>query len=271
MSETTETPTAERTLVHYEARDGVAYISLDDPPANTYTYQMMRQLDEAVLTARFDREVSVIVLTGMGQKFFCAGADINMLKTAEPNFKYYFCLHANETLNRLEHTPKLVIAALNGHTVGGGLEVAMAADLLIAKKDAGKLGLPEINLGVLPGTGGTQRLSRKIGKGRAIDLMVNGKLLSFEEARDLGIVNEIFEGDDFMDQVHDYARRFCPPHRASKAVGRIKRAVQTGCEIPFESGLALERELQQQLFESQDAKEGLAAYVERRKPSFQGS
>jgi len=269
MAEANTAP-SDSTLVRYEAREGVAYITLDDPPANTYTYQMMRQLDEAVLTARFDHDVHVIVLTGMGQKFFCAGANISMLQNAEPRFKYYFCLHANETLNRLEQTPKLVIAALNGHTVGGGLEIAMAADLRIAKKDSGKVGLPEVSLGVLPGTGGTQRLARLIGKTRSIELMVTGDLLSFEKGQELGIVNRIYEGDDFLDQIHAFARSFCPPNRASKAVGRIKRAVQSGAEVPFESGLAIERELQQQLFESGDAKEGLNAYVDKRKADFSG-
>ncbi|MDX1644698.1 MAG: enoyl-CoA hydratase/isomerase family protein [Thermoanaerobaculia bacterium] len=266
-----EQAAAERTLVEYEVRDGVAYMTLTDPPANTYTHQMMRQLDEAILKARFDTSVEVIVLTGLGEKFFCAGANIQMLSESDPTFKYYFCLHANETLNRLEHTPKLVIAALNGHTVGGGLEIAMAADLRIAKKDAGKIGLPEINLGVLPGTGGTQRLARMVGKSRAIELMVTGELLSFEQGKELGVVNRILEGDDFIDQVHDYATQFCTPGKASKAAGRIKRSVQSGAEVPFESGLAIERELQQQLFQSADAKEGLNAYVDKRKPEFTGS
>ncbi len=260
----------ERTLVQYEVREGVAYLTLDAPPANTYTHEMMRQLDEATLKARFDNDVYVIVLTGLGERFFCAGADIKMLQEAEPRFKYYFCLHANETLNRLEQTPKLVIAALNGHTVGGGLEIAMAADLRIAKKDAGKLGLPEITLGVLPGTGGTQRLARMVGKSKAIQLMVTGQLFTFEQGMTMGCVNEIFEGDDFMGQIHAYARQFCPPNCASKAVGRIKRSVQSGAEVPFESGLAIERELQQQLFESRDAKEGLDAYNSKRKPEFEG-
>lgn len=263
----------QKTKVQYEVREGVAYLTLDDPPANTYTFEMMRDLDNAILKARFDNDVHVIVLTGLGEKFFCAGANIAMLQQAEPRFKYYFCLHANETLNRLEQTPKLVIAALNGHTVGGGLEIAMAADLRIARRGAGKVGLPEINLGVLPGTGGTQRLSRIVGKSRSIELMLTGDLLTFEQAQELGIVNQIFEGDGivaFQDQVHAYARQFCPPNKAAKAAGRIKRSVQSGWEVPFESGLAIERELQQQLFESGDAREGLDAYVEKRKPAFQG-
>jgi enoyl-CoA hydratase/carnithine racemase len=222
------------------------------------------------LKARFDKDVYVIVVRGEGDKFFCAGANINMLKSSDPYFKYYFCLHANETLNRLEQTPKLVIAALEGHTVGGGLEIAMAADILIAKKDSGKVGLPEINLGVLPGTGGTQRLARRVGKTRAIDLMITGRLISFEEAQELGIVNYIYDGADFAGHIHEFATQFCPPNRASKAVGRIKRSVQSGAEVPFESALAIERELQQQLFESSDAKEGLDAYVTKRKPEFKG-
>lgn len=267
---TAENAAAGRKLVTYEARDGVAYLTLSDPPANTYTHEMMRQLDEGILAARFDSTVHVIVLTGLGEKFFCAGANINMLQQSDPYFKYFFCLHANETLNRLEHTPKLVIAALNGHTVGGGLEIAMAADLRIAKKDSGKVGLPEINLGVLPGTGGTQRLCRLVGKARAIELMVTGRLLSFEEGRELGIVSDIFAGDDFADQIHEFAAQFCPPNKAAKAVGRIKRSVQSGAEVPFESGLTLERELQQQLFQSADAREGLSAYIEKRNPEFSG-
>src|SRR5687767_10569575 len=174
---------------------------------------MMQELDAAVLEARMDRAVHVIVITGAGEKFFCAGANIGMLKDADPTFKYYFCLHANETLNRLMHTPKLVIAALNGHTVGGGLEIAMAADIRIARKDGGKIGLPEINLGVLPGTGGTQRLVRLVGKPLAIEMMVTGRNFTFEEAKAYGIINDIMEGDanGFRKQVMDYARQFCPP------------------------------------------------------------
>src|SRR5690242_21751731 len=143
---------------------------------------MMQEIDAAVLEARMDADVHVMVMRGAGDKFFCAGANIAMLRNADPDFKYYFCLHANETLNRLEQTPKLVIAALNGHTVGGGLEVALAADIRIAKKEGGKIGLPEVNLGVLPGTGGTQRFARAIGRSRSLELMATGRTFSFEEA-----------------------------------------------------------------------------------------
>jgi enoyl-CoA hydratase/carnithine racemase len=266
--------TEARALVRYEAADGIAVLTLDDPPANTYTYEMMQQLDAAILRARMDDAVHVVVITGGGEKFFCAGANIRMLTEMTPTFKYYFCLHANETLSRLEQTPKLVIAAIGGHCVGGGLEVALAADLRVARKGAGKMGLPEVSLGVLPGTGGTQRLVRVVGKSRAIELMAAGELFDFERGAELGLVNQVFEADTaagFLEQALAYARRFTAPDKAALAVGRIKRSVQSGAEIPFEYGLALERELQQQLFQSDDAREGLSAYVEKRKPVFKGA
>jgi enoyl-CoA hydratase len=261
--------------VETSVRGGVCVLTLNDPPANTYSYEMMRELDAAILDARMNREVHAIVITGAGEKFFCAGANIGMLKDADPEFKYYFCLHANETLNRLEQTPKLVIAALNGHTVGGGLEVALAADIRIARKDAGKIGLPEVALGVLPGTGGTQRLARLLGKARAIELMATGRLMTMDEALALGIVTDVWDsaklgGKSFADAVVEYAKQFVPPNAASRAIGRMKRAVQSGAEAGFAEGLAIERELQQLLFQSADAKEGIAANLEKRKPVFKG-
>ena len=266
-----EAKTDQKTLVHYEAKDGVAIITLDDAPANTYTYEMFQQMDTAVLRARMQEDVYVIVITGAGEKFFCAGASINMLNSVTPTFKYYFCLHANETLNRLEQTPKLVIAAMNGHCVGGGLEIAMAADIRIARRSGGKIGLPEVNLGVLPGTGGTQRLARLVGKAKAMELMVTGRTFDVDEAKQMGVVTDIYDGDSrdaFLSKVLEFATQFTPPNMASKAVGNIKRAVQTGAELPFQDALAVERELQQLLFQSEDAKEGIASYVEKRKASF---
>ena len=257
-------------LVNYRVDSGVAVLELNDPPANTYSYVMNRQLDDLILRVRMEENVHVIVLTGAGEKFFCAGANIQMLSKVDPTFKYYFCLHANETLLRLEHTPKLVIAALNGHCVGGGLEVAMAADLRVARKDAGKIGLPEVNLGVLPGTGGTQRLARTVGRAKAIELIAEGKNLSVEQAQALGLVNRISTGKDFLQEAREYAQQFLPPRKASKAVGHIKRSVISGLEAGFAEGLALERELQQQLFTSEDAAEGIRAYNEKRPPTFRG-
>ena len=271
MATVMERPKAEKQLVEYRAEGGIAIVELCDPPANAYSLGMMRELDEAIVRARFDDDVHVIVLRGGGERFFSAGANIRMMQRETPRFLYYFSLYANETLSRLEHTPKLTIAALNGHAVGGGLEVALACDLRIAKADGGKIGLPEVNLGVLPGLGGTQRLARLVGKARAIELMTKGETFSFTRAKELDVINEVFPASSFWEQTLLYARQFCPPHKASKSVGLIKRAVQSGAELPLVSGIALERELQQQLFDSHDAKEGIAAFNEKRMPAFLGA
>jgi enoyl-CoA hydratase len=272
-------------LVNYGVTEnGIAVIELtsdsagaplegpNDRSPNTYTHGMMRDIDEAIVRARFDDDVTCIVLTGNGASFFSAGASIQMLNSVTPGFKYNFCLHANETLSRLEQTPKLVVCAINGHAVGGGLEIAMAADIRIARKNSGKVGLPEINLGVLAGTGGTARLTRLIGKAKALEMMVTGELMSFEDAHAHNLINHIWEGDadDFRRDILDWCSQFTLPNKAVKAVGNIKRSCQTGPEIPFEYHLALERELQAALFNSSDAKEGIAAYVEKRVANFTG-
>ena len=258
-------------LVDYVTEAGVALLTLNDPPVNGYTHEMMKDLDSAILEARFDNDVHVIVVTGHGEKFFCAGANINMLREADSAFKYYFCLHANETLQRLEQTPKLTIAALNGHTVGGGLEIALACDMRIARAGNFQIGLPEVALGVLPGTGGTQRLTRLLGKARALEMMVEGTKLGFAEAAQIGLVNKVWEAasqDEWARMIKEYAHSLCPPNSPSFAIGRIKRAVQSGGEMSLELGLAFERELQAELFASNDAKEGLSAYAQKKKPQF---
>jgi enoyl-CoA hydratase/carnithine racemase len=260
----------ENRLINYSTDNGIAIIELNDPPANTYTYDMMRDLDDAILEARLDDDVHVVVIRGAGEKFFCAGANIKMLLSATPQFRYFFSLHGNETLMRLENTQKLIIAAINGHAVGGGLEIALACDIRLAKKGGATLGLPEINLGLLPGMGGTQRLPRIVGKGRGLEMLATGKTISVDEAHQIGLVNHVFEEEGFFDKVLDYARQFVPPAKASKAVGLIKRSVQTGLELPQAEALALERELLQRLFESADAEEGLKAYSQKRAAKFEG-
>jgi enoyl-CoA hydratase/carnithine racemase len=260
-------------LVSYASGGGVACITLVNPPANGYSHRMMRDLDEAILRARFDERVQVLVLAGAGEKFFCAGADIGALRELTPQAKYYFCLHANETLQRLERTPKLVLAALGGHCVGGGLEVALACDLRLARRGSGKCGLPEVALGVLPGTGGTQRLARLVGQALAIDLMTSGRTFDYDEAARLGLVNELIEAESeaqFLERVLARARGYCAPAKAALSVGHIKAAVQGGAGLPLDAGLALERELQAKLFASGDAREGLAAFLEKRPAAFRG-
>src|SRR5579872_1890507 len=213
------------TLVNYATDKGVALLTLTDPPVNACTHEMLKELDACILEARFDDDVHVLVIAGHGEKYFCAGANINMLKEADESFKYYFCLHATETLLRLENTPKLAIAAINGHCVGGGFEIALACDLRICRAGSLQVGLPEVNLGLLPTTGGVQRLTRLVGKGRAMELALEGRTLTVDEALAAGVVHKSFATDTheaFLEQVIGYAHGFCPPGKATLAVGNIK-------------------------------------------------
>jgi len=248
--------------------DHVGYIEIGKPKANTYDLDMMKEFDLAVEELRFDDSARVIVLASSLPGFFSAGADIEMLKQSAPDFKAMFCLHCQETLDKFAKTPKVVIAALNGHCVGGGLEIALSCDLRMMAKDSGKIGLPEVTLGVLPGTGGTQRLPRLIGASRALDMMITGKLLTPEEALAIGLVNYVYPKESFARDVQAYAAALA--HGPARAVSLIKRSVVEGIEMPLTAGLALERELQNRLFVTEDAKEGLAAFVEKRKPGFKG-
>ncbi len=256
--------------LHVEKDGSLRVLTIDVPPANCYSYPLMRKLDEAILEARFDPETFAIILRSEGPKFFCAGADIGMLNSVTPDWKYSFCLHANETLNRLEQTPKLVIAEIQGHCVGGGLEVALACDIRIACEGSGKIGVPEVQLGVLPGTGGTQRLARLLGKATAMEWCVEGKMVSMEEASSAGLVNKLLPENSFSDAVREYAKSLAPPKGAGLAVGLIKRSIQGGADLGLQDGLSLERELQQRLFQSDDAREGMSANREGRTPEFKG-
>lgn len=256
--------------VNYSNQEGVAILEIANPPVNAYTYELLRELDEAICATRMDESVHALVLTGQGERFFSAGADIGMLSSQSNPFRYAFALFGQEMTLRLENTPKITIAALNGHAIGGGLEVAMACDIRIAKKEGGRLGLAEVNLGVLPGLGGTQRLPRLIGKSKAMELATTGRQISFDEALDLGLVHHVYEAEGFFEQVLDYARQFVPPNKASHSVGLIKRAIHSGMEMSLAEGLAFEREALLQAFQNHDAAEGLKAFEEKRVPTFTG-
>jgi enoyl-CoA hydratase/carnithine racemase len=255
-------------FIEFEVEDGVGIAWLNKPPANTYDYALMRELDEIIEEVRFNDEVKVAVIGSRLEKFFSAGADINMLQQSDPDYKAMFCLHCQETLIKMENTPKIWIAGMNGHVVGGGLEIALSTDIRFMGEDSGQIGLPEVTLGVLPGTGGTQRLPRLVGRARALDMMITGKTLSPDEAKKIGLVNYVYPMDELWDKTMEYASRLA--NGPSRAVGLIKRSVTEGLEVPLKQGLALERELQNRLFATKDAQEGLTAWVEKRKPVFEG-
>ena len=258
------------TYMSLEKKDRVAIAWLNKPKANTYDADLMRDLNAVVDDVRFDDDVDLCVLASKVDGIWSAGADINLLASSTPDYKAMFCLDCQETLNKLESTPKLFIAAIDGHCVGGGLEIAMATDLRLISDGAWRMGLPEVTLGVLPGTGGTQRLPRIVGKSRAIDLMVTGRMLTPKEALDWGLVNRVFPREKFWEETIAFARSLTYPEHSARAVGFIKRSVTDGLEMPMYEGLALERELQNRLFGMADAKEGFRAFLEKRKPVFHG-
>jgi len=261
--------------IELQKEDGIAIARINKPRANTYDLDLMRDFSALVDDVRFDDSIVVCVLASKLDGMWSAGADINLLATSTPDYKAMFCLNCQETLNRFEQTPKLFIAALNGHCVGGGLEIALACDLRFMSRSPNpekeyKIGLPEVTLGVLPGTGGTQRLPRLIGKSRALDLIATGRTLPPDDALAWGLVNRVWDADVFWDETMKYAKGLTYPQHAGRAVGLMKRSVVQGLEMSLTEGLALERELQNRLFAMADAKEGFRAFLEKRKAVFQG-
>jgi enoyl-CoA hydratase len=266
---TERTETTSAPPLRLEVQGALAYIRLNKPKLNLYDQQFITELNAAIDEIRFNDEIRVVILASELEKVFSAGADIHMLKASDPSFKASFCLGAQETLAKIERTPKIFLAALHGHTVGGGLEIALATDIRFASDNPSlQIGLPEVKLGVLPGTGGTQRLSRLLGKSRALDLMITGRLLTPQEALEIGLVNYLYPADQLMTKVEEYAHNLLSG--ATKAIGLIKQAVVQGTEVHLDAGFFMERELQNRLFTSHDAQEGLQAFIDKRQPDFNG-
>ena len=262
---------ADGKMIEYRVDNGVAVLEINRPPVNSYTTDLVERTGRGDSGRALRRQRSRHRASPAKSKSFFPPAPISTCSRASRlSFKNNFALHGHEVLMRLENTPKIVIAAINGHAVGGGLEIAMACDIRIAKKEGGKVGLAEINLGVMPGMGGTQRLPRLVGKARALELCATGKTIAFEEALEMGLVHYIYEKENFMEQVMDYARQFIVPNKSSLAVGKVKRAIQTGLELSLPDGLAFERELLAQTFGSEDGQEGVKAYLEKRTAQFKG-
>ena len=258
-------------MIESRVDNGVAVLEINRPPVNSYTTELLKELDAAILDARFDDNVHAIVITGKVEKFFSAGADINMLSSKSLVFQKQLCAARPRSARCGWKTRRRSSSRRSTATPSAaGFEIAMACDIRIAKKEGGRVGLAEINLGVMPGMGGTQRLPRLVGKARAMELCATGKTIAFEEALDMGLVHYIYEKEGFMDQVMDYARQFIVPNKSSLAVGKVKRAITTGLELSLPDGLAFERELLAQTFGSEDGQEGVKAYLEKRTAQFKG-
>mgnify|MGYP000038170088 FL=1 len=254
--------------VRLEKQDAVGHLVLDRPPANSYDRAFLDDLSAAIDEARFDGSVKAIVVRSASEKFFSAGADVKMFAATDAEYQFAFVIHANEIMSKLERTPKVVFAAINGHCLGGGLELALCCDARYAAEGSYNIGLPEVTLGVLPGTGGTQRLPRLIGKQRALDLMLRGAAVQPAEAKEIGIVDAVVPAAELPGFVHDHAAKLAAG--PTLAIGQIKLATVLGSGMPFASGMLLEHASVGRLFASEDFREGVTAFGEKRKPAYKG-
>lgn len=255
--------------VEFSKDGGIGFITLDRPPANSYEITFVGELGEAVDAAAGDGDVKAVVVRSAQEKFFSAGADIKAFSANSPDKNMEMVRAAHRVLSAMGAVPKVFIAQIAAHALGGGLEIALACDLRFGSDGGYQLGLPESRLGLLPGNGGTQRLPRLIGASRALDLMVSGRSVGAQEALELGILDRVFAAAELEEKTLEYCEQLVAG--AGRAIGNIKRAVNEGVPQPLEAGLALELDLIHELFRSSDAQEGVAAFAEKRKPEFPGS
>lgn len=256
------------TAVRYERQDRVGHIILDKPPANSYDKGFLDDLSAAIDEARFDTECKAIVVRSASEKFFSAGADVKMFASTDAEFQFAFVIHANEVMSKFERTPKVVIAAIAGHCLGGGLEIALCCDSRVAAEGTYNIGLPEVTLGVLPGTGGTQRLPRLIGRQKAFDLMMLGTPVQPKQAQEMGIVDVVVPPADLLPKVQEWATAYGSGPTLAK--GQIKLATVLGGGMPFTNAMLFEHEAVGRLFASEDFKEGVKAFGEKRRPEYKG-
>lgn len=251
-------------------KDGaVGVIVLDRPPANSYDYSFLQELGAAIDDARYEDGIRAIVVRSASDKFFSAGADVSAFQAGSPNRRAMTALLAHEVFRKFENTPMVFVAAITGHALGGGFELALACDLRFAARGSYRLGLPETNLGLFPGSGGTQRLPRLVGLSRGIDMIVNAEQVSPERAHELGLVDRLYDdADACLKAALEYAGRLA--QGASEATGHAKVAASLGFGAPLDLGLAIEREAIARIFVSEDAEEGIRAFGERRQPEFKG-
>ena len=255
--------------VSFAAEGALGYITLDKPPANSYDKDFMEELGAAVDTAGSDDSVKVVIVRSASKRFFCAGADIKAFLANDTAANMAMIERGHEVLASIARVPKVFIALVEGHALGGGLEISLACDLRFGARGSYKLGVPEVTLGLLPGNGGTQRLSRIIGVPQALDLMVTGRQLSPGQAHGLGILNRLYAAGEAADRTREYAEALA--NGATVAIGEIKLATYAGVDGKLADGLARERQGIAKLFETADAREGLGAFAEKRKAEFKGA
>lgn len=255
--------------INLEKRQGVGIITMDRPPANSYDTGFARELGSAIDDVRTDDELGAVVLRSASEKFFSAGADLGAFRANSPRQRSMTVLIMHEALRKMENTPLIFIAEITGHALGGGLEISLACDLRFASLGDYRMGLPETNLGLFPANGGTQRLPRLVGKSRGLELIVKARTFSPEGAEKLGIVDRLFgSAAECRERTLEYATELAAGPR--EAIGRAKITTTLGFDAPLDLGNALEREAIGSVFGSEDAAEGISAFLEKRKPNFKG-
>src|SRR3954449_9951065 len=254
--------------VSFSAEGAVGFITLDKPPANSYDFDFMEEMGAAVDAAAAHHAAKVVIVRSASKRFFCAGADIKAFLANDTAGNMKMINRGHEALAAIARVPKVFITQIEGHALGGGLEITLACDLRFGARGSYKLGVPEVTLGLLPGNGGTQRLPRVIGVPKALDMMVTGRAISPGEAHGLGILNRLFAVGETAEKTRAYADALAGG--ATAAIGEIKLTTYAGSEMPIADALAREREGIARLFETQDAAEGFASFSEKRKPEFKG-
>jgi enoyl-CoA hydratase/carnithine racemase len=255
--------------VRLEKEGAVAVVILDRPPANSYDYSFLREFGAAVDEARWDDGVGAAVVASASEKFFSAGADVSAFKVGSPRQRGMTALLAHEVFRKMENSPFVFVAAISGHALGGGLELALACDLRFASRGSYRIGLPEVSLGLFPGSGGTQRLPRLVGLPRGLDMIVNAETVSPEQAKEVGIVDRLYDdGAACRAAAIEYCAKLAEGPR--EAIGRAKVVTSLGFSAPLDLGLALEREAIARVFVSEDASEGIQAFAEKRPAQFKG-
>jgi len=255
-------------VVRVEKQEAVGHIILDRPPANSYDRAFLDDLSSAIDEARFDPAIRAILVRSASEKFFSAGADVKMFAATDAEYQMAFVVHANEIMSKFERTPKIVVCAINGHCLGGGLEIALCCDVRVAAEGTYNIGLPEVTLGVLPGTGGTQRLPRLIGRQKALDIMVLGAPVQPATAKELGIVDEVVPAAELIAKAQEWSAIYASG--PSLAIGQIKLSMVQGLGMPFASAMLYEHQAVGRLFASEDFREGVTAFSEKRKPTYKG-
>ncbi|GAC1512945.1 MAG: enoyl-CoA hydratase-related protein [Candidatus Dormibacteraceae bacterium] len=255
--------------VRLEKEGGVGILVLDQPPANSYDHAFLRSFAGAIDDARSDAEINAVVVTSASEKFFSAGADVGVFASGSARSRFNLALMAHEAFRKMENTPLVFIAAISGHCLGGGFELALACDLRFAAEGKYQIGLPEVNLGLFPGSGGTQRLPRLVGLSKGLDLIANATTMSPAEAKELGLLDRLFpDAAACRAGAIEYAAKLAAGPNV--AIGHAKLAITLGYGAPLDLGLAIEREAISRVFVSADANEGIKAFVEKRKPEFKG-